>query len=222
MLVGKRMGLFRLKKHPVVHRNHVMMRDGVLHVGDHQVEPEDPCERLAQRCSYFFSVLWDCVVCNDEPEEEFSLNMLSARQLRQLRWAFNVLDEDKSGYIQGKELEQVVQLLGDNPSRSEAEDLLNWIDKNHDGQVSFEEFARAWWRRPSGTDEIQQKQEELEMAFRLFDANSVSQSHRPPRLVASLAAHATPDRAFFLASPRHAPHSSPSPPSPALPRRTRS
>ena len=175
------MGIFHIKKHSQSHRNQVMRRDGVLGAGEHQQGVvEDPCERLAQRCTHFFSVCWEYLICAEEPEEEFNLNMLSARQLRQLRWAFNVLDEDKSGYIAGKELEQVVQLLGDNPSRSEAGDLLHWIDKNNDGQVSFEEFARAWWRRPSGQREILDKQQELEMAFQLFDSNHVSHSHAMP------------------------------------------
>ena len=183
--------MFKIKKHSQHHRNQVMRRDGVL-VGPAptQQAAEDPCERLAQRCTHFFSVCWDYLICPEEPEEEFDLNMLSARQLRQLRWAFNVLDEDKSGYIQGTELEQVVQLLGDNPSRSEAADLLKWIDKNNDGQVSFEEFARAWWRRPVGQREVLQKQQELEMAFQLLDSNYVSQPRRLRWRVLSPASHA--------------------------------
>lgn len=110
-----------------------------------------------------------------EPEEEepFTIDLLSSRQLRQLRWAFNVLDEDGSGFIQGHELEQVVQLLGDNPSRSEAKDLLKWLDTDNDGQVSFEEFAHAWWQRPVGLMEAAEQQEELELAFRMFDSNQV-------------------------------------------------
>ena len=36
-----------------------------------------------------------------EQEEPFELTMLSSRQLRQLRWAFNVLDEDGSGTLEG-------------------------------------------------------------------------------------------------------------------------
>ena len=39
-----------------------------------------------------------------EEEEPFDLSLLSTRQLRQLKWAFNVLDEDGSGFIQGNEL----------------------------------------------------------------------------------------------------------------------
>ena len=84
-----------------------------------------------------------------------------------------MLDEDGSGFIQGNELEQVVQLIGDNPSKSEAKDLLKWLDTDNDGQVSFEEFAHAWWQRPVGLIEAAEQQEELELAFRLFDADKV-------------------------------------------------
>ena len=59
-----------------------------------------------------------------EVREPFDMTVLSSRQTRQLRWAFNVLDVDGSGYIQGEELEQVIQLIGDNPSKQEAQDLL--------------------------------------------------------------------------------------------------
>ena len=80
-----------------------------------------------------------------EQEEPFELTMLSSRQLRQLRWAFNVLDEDGSGTLEGAELEGLIQLLGDNPTQAEAKELLAWIDQDGDGVISFEEFARAWW-----------------------------------------------------------------------------
>ena len=80
-----------------------------------------------------------------EQEEPFELTMLSSRQLRQLRWAFNLLDEDGSGTLEGAELEGLIQLLGDNPTQAEAKELLAWIDQDGDGEISFEEFARAWW-----------------------------------------------------------------------------
>ena len=181
MLAGGKLGLYHLKKHGQSHRNNVMRRDGVLRPGDVEVVTADPCERLAQRFAHCFSACWGWVTHHEQKEQEFNLNMLSAKQLRQLRWAFNVVDEDKSGYIQGKELQQVAQLLGDNPTQFEADGLLHLIDKNTDGQVSFEEFARSWWHRPSGQEEIEAKREEIEMAFRIFDADSVSRSHRRPR-----------------------------------------
>ena len=81
-----------------------------------------------------------------EQEEPFELTMLSSRQLRQLKWAFNVLDEDGSGTLEGNELEGLIQLVGDNPTQNEAKDLLAWLDTDGDGEISFEEFARAWWK----------------------------------------------------------------------------
>jgi calmodulin len=97
--------------------------------------------------------------------------MLSSRQLRQLRWAFNVLDEDGSGTLEGAELEGLIQLLGDNPTQAEAKELLAWIDQDGDGVISFEEFARAWWMRPTALVEAEEGHDELELAFRIFDAD---------------------------------------------------
>lgn len=106
-----------------------------------------------------------------EHEEPFELTMLSSRQVRQLRWAFNVLDEDGSGTLEGNELEGLIQLVGDNPTQNEAKDLLKWLDTDGDGEISFEEFARAWWKRPVPVVEAEEGHDELELAFRIFDAD---------------------------------------------------
>ena len=60
---------------------------------------EDPCEKWLAEVGEWLSgsakAAWAWLGCNPPEDDGFSVSWLSARQLRQLSWAFNVLDEDK-------------------------------------------------------------------------------------------------------------------------------
>jgi|EP00908_Phaeocystis_cordata_P022063 calmodulin len=65
---------------------------------------------------------------------------------------------------------QVLRLLGSNPSKGEMDELLKSIDKNQDGVVDLNEFARVWWKREQQNIEAD-FEFELELAFQLFDTD---------------------------------------------------
>ena len=68
-----------------------------------------------------------------------------------VRFTFDLIDEDRSGYLSREEVYDLILLM----SKTEAEaqlkcqKLLNVIDANRDGDVSYVEFARCHRRIPS-------------------------------------------------------------------------
>ena len=51
-----------------------------------------------------------------------------------------MFDKDKSGFIEVSDLQTIMRSLGRDPH--EAIDLLNSLDLNSDGRMSFEEFLK--------------------------------------------------------------------------------
>ena len=84
----------------------------------------------------FFVGLFDFCTMNDE---------------HLVRFTFDLIDEDRSGYLSREEVYDLILLM----SKTEAEaqlkcqKLLNVIDANRDGDVSYVEFARCHRRIPS-------------------------------------------------------------------------
>jgi len=64
---------------------------------------------------------------------------------QQLQVAFDKLDTDNSKFIDINELDVLCKLLMIEVDTKELTNLFDDIDVNHDGKISFEEFA-VWWR----------------------------------------------------------------------------
>ncbi|KAL7674135.1 hypothetical protein ACOME3_000415 [Neoechinorhynchus agilis] len=62
---------------------------------------------------------------------------------QELVTAFERLDKDKSSWIDKNEFTSVLTDLGWNVKRSEVEQMFDFIDKNRDGKLDFEEFRKA-------------------------------------------------------------------------------
>ena len=54
--------------------------------------------------------------------------------------AFEVFDKDKDGKISRQELKTIMRSLGQNPSDDDIEEMMLSVDKNQDGQISYDEF----------------------------------------------------------------------------------
>ncbi|KAL2157282.1 hypothetical protein VTH06DRAFT_6220 [Thermothelomyces fergusii] len=90
---------------------------------------------------------------------------LEPHEIAEYRRAFEVFDKDRTGDITADELGKVMRELGLNPSEAELQDLINEVDINKDGVISFEEFLALMSQSGKETD----KEQELLKAFAVFD-----------------------------------------------------
>ncbi|KAF2309150.1 hypothetical protein GH714_000857 [Hevea brasiliensis] len=69
------------------------------------------------------------------------------------------------GCITTKELGSVMRSLGQNPTESELQDMINEVDADQNGTIDFPEFLNLMARKMKDTD----SEEELKEAFKVFD-----------------------------------------------------
>lgn len=55
---------------------------------------------------------------------------LTAQQLAEIKDAFHVFDRNHDGFISAGELESVLQMLGNNPSKADIQAIMTKVDKN--------------------------------------------------------------------------------------------
>lgn len=92
---------------------------------------------------------------------------LTEEQITEFKEAFSLFDKNNDGKITTKELGTVMRSLGQNPSESELNDMINEVDMNSDGSIDFPEFLTMMARKLKDNDS------ELEIieAFKVFDRN---------------------------------------------------
>ncbi|XP_034237688.1 calmodulin-A-like [Thrips palmi] len=90
---------------------------------------------------------------------------LSKEQTAELREAFNLFDKDHSGSITNKELGYVMRSLGQNPTESELQDMINEVDVDGSGTIDFSEFLAMMAKKMGSGD----TEEDIREAFRVFD-----------------------------------------------------
>ena len=71
---------------------------------------------------------------------------------KELRDAFRVFDTDNSGSIDKKELKRLMKKLGQALSEAELDAMMDEVDTNGDGEISFEEFKELMVRQTSYAD----------------------------------------------------------------------
>eukprot|EP00768_Dysnectes_brevis_P007223 gnl/Dysnectes_brevis/601_a663_4723.p3 GENE.gnl/Dysnectes_brevis/601_a663_4723~~gnl/Dysnectes_brevis/601_a663_4723.p3 ORF type:complete len:159 (+),score=67.20 gnl/Dysnectes_brevis/601_a663_4723:1363-1839(+) len=92
---------------------------------------------------------------------------LSQDTLEEYKEAFNLFDKNGDGSITTLELGTVMRSLGQNPTEAELADLINSVDTDGNGVISFVEFIKLMVSRTRNAD----SEEELKEAFRVFDRN---------------------------------------------------
>ncbi|CAG5178580.1 uncharacterized protein ALTATR162_LOCUS8772 [Alternaria atra] len=73
-----------------------------------------------------------------------------------------------TGQITTKELGTVMRSLGQNPSESELQDMINEVDADNNGTIDFPEFLTMMARKMKDTD----SEEEIREAFKVFDRDN--------------------------------------------------
>jgi calmodulin len=87
-------------------------------------------------------------------------------KLEEYRDAFNIFDKDNSGDISVAELSGLFKTLGHMVTDKEVKELLDSVDTNRDGVVSFDEFVVLMLKLETQEDS---EEEEVIKAFKVFD-----------------------------------------------------
>ena len=90
---------------------------------------------------------------------------LSEEQKSDIREAFNLFDTTGSGSIDTKDLKVAMRALGFEPRKEEIKKMVNDVDKDNSGSLSFDNFINLMARKISEKD----SKEEILKAFKLFD-----------------------------------------------------
>ncbi|XP_070610998.1 calmodulin, striated muscle-like [Erythrolamprus reginae] len=93
-------------------------------------------------------------------------NRLSEDDLRELKEAFTLFDQDGDGLITSREVVTAMRSLGRNPTQSEVRSIVGEIEA-YKGKVDFPRFLAVMARRTRNSD----TEEEIREAFRVFDRN---------------------------------------------------
>ena len=91
---------------------------------------------------------------------------LTAKIISQYKEAFSVFDRDGSGTICTNELGTIMQSLGKHLTEAELQDIINAVDSDRNGTVSFPEFLKMMAQESTVADD---EHKELKEAFHVFD-----------------------------------------------------
>ncbi|PAA48963.1 hypothetical protein BOX15_Mlig001318g1 [Macrostomum lignano] len=97
---------------------------------------------------------------------------ISDEELEELKEAFAIFDQDKSGFIEPQELRHILQVLGQNPTKAEIDSIIAEADVIViDGKIDFNEFARIM-KSNYKFKSASEMDNELMSAFQVFDRDS--------------------------------------------------
>ncbi|KAL3487296.1 hypothetical protein BJX62DRAFT_213748 [Aspergillus germanicus] len=90
---------------------------------------------------------------------------LTQDQIAQFKEVFAVFDKDGTGDITATELGEVMRSLGQNPTDTELQDIIDELDVDRTGTIDFDEFLILMSRKVKDSD----PEAELREAFAVFD-----------------------------------------------------
>ncbi|MCJ1433603.1 hypothetical protein MMC27_002966 [Xylographa pallens] len=99
---------------------------------------------------------------------------LTEEQVSDFKEAFSLFDKNGDGQITSKELGTVMRSLGQNPSESELQDMINEVDADNNGTIDFPEFLTMMARKMKDTDSEDEIRvdENIKEAFKVFDRDN--------------------------------------------------
>ena len=89
---------------------------------------------------------------------------ITEEQSQEIKEAFNLFDSESTGYIDSKELKVAMRALGFEPKKEEIRKILSEVDKQGEGNISFEDFLSIMTEKMLERDPI----EEMKKAFHLI------------------------------------------------------
>ena len=92
---------------------------------------------------------------------------ISEQAIKEFKEAFDIFDKDKDGYITIKELDQIMKKLGQAPTESELQNMINEVDIDGNGTIDFREFLGIMTKKLKETD----SEDELIEVFKIFDSD---------------------------------------------------
>jgi len=90
---------------------------------------------------------------------------ISKEQIAEFKEAFTLFDKDGDGTIVTNELGTVMRSLGQNPTESVLQNMLNEVDSDGNGYIDFSEFLVMMTRKIKDSD----SDDDLKEAFKVFD-----------------------------------------------------
>ncbi|CAG9311064.1 unnamed protein product [Blepharisma stoltei] len=93
------------------------------------------------------------------------LHNFTDQQITEFKDAFSLFDQNGDGGISILELSTVMRSLGQNPTETELQDMINEIDTDENGIIDFTEFLGLMAKQMKGQD----SKGELLEAFKIFD-----------------------------------------------------
>ena len=89
---------------------------------------------------------------------------ITEEQSQEIKEAFDLFDSESTGYIDSKELKVAMRALGFEPKKEEIRKILSEVDKQGEGNISFEDFLSIMTEKMLERDPI----EEMKKAFHLI------------------------------------------------------
>merc|ERR1712025_351329 len=99
------------------------------------------------------------------PNTSIMADQLTEEQIAEFKEAFTLFDRDGDGTITTKELGTVMRSLGQNPTDTDLQDMVNEVDTDGNGTIDFTEFITMMARKMKEVD----TDEEIREAFKVFD-----------------------------------------------------
>jgi calmodulin len=90
---------------------------------------------------------------------------ISGTKKAEYKKAFDIYDKDKDEKINLTELENIMKSIGQKPSESELQDMINEIDIDGEGVITFDGFISLMEKKLRDAD----TEEELIESFKVFD-----------------------------------------------------